>query len=163
MRKFTPLFLTLALFLSACSTPAAEPPEASKIQVDVEKPASPEEILTPGGGEATLATPEANLGLEIDEKAVVFELTGEDFKFMMEGKAAPELRVKEGDTVVINFTSDQGFHDWVLDEFNAATSQVKAKGSTSVTFVAEKKGIFEYYCSVGQHRANGMAGKLIVE
>jgi plastocyanin len=29
--------------------------------------------------------------------------------------------------------------------------------------VADKKGTFEYYCSVGQHRALGMKGKLVVE
>jgi len=34
---------------------------------------------------------------------------------------------------------------------------------TSVTFVADKTGTFEYYCSVGNHRAQGMVGKLIVE
>jgi len=32
-----------------------------------------------------------------------------------------------------------------------------------VTFVADKAGEYEFYCSVGQHRANGMVGKLIVK
>lgn len=34
---------------------------------------------------------------------------------------------------------------------------------TSVTFVADETGTFEYYCSVGNHRGQGMIGKLIVE
>ena len=50
-----------------------------------------------------------------------------------------------------------------LIEFNAATEKVAAGVSSSVEFVADKKGTFEYYCSVGQHRANGMKGKLIVK
>jgi plastocyanin len=64
--------------------------------------------------------------------------------------------------VTVNFTSDQWFHDWVVDEFDAATEKVETWGTTSVTFVADQVGEFEYYCSVGAHRANGMVGMLIV-
>lgn len=92
-----------------------------------------------------------------------FVLTGVNFKFLMEGQEAPELRVKEGDKVRIEFTSTDGFHDWVVDGFNAATERVQTDGSTFVEFVADKKGTFEYYCSVGEHRVNGMVGNLIVE
>jgi nitrite reductase (NO-forming) len=35
--------------------------------------------------------------------------------------------------------------------------------TTSVEFVADKTGTFEYYCSVGAHRAMGMTGSLVVE
>ncbi|HEY5714693.1 MAG TPA: plastocyanin/azurin family copper-binding protein [Candidatus Gracilibacteria bacterium] len=48
-------------------------------------------------------------------------------------------------------------------EFDAATEKVNTDGETSVTFVADKKGTFEFYCSVGSHRTNGMVGTLIVE
>ncbi|MEA2037832.1 MAG: plastocyanin/azurin family copper-binding protein [Nanoarchaeota archaeon] len=92
-----------------------------------------------------------------------YVLTGENFKFLMDGKEAPELRVQEGDRVRIEFTSTDGFHDFVVDEFNAATERVNTDGSTFVEFVADKKGTFEYYCSVGSHRANGMKGNLVVE
>lgn len=92
-----------------------------------------------------------------------FTLTGENFKFLMDGKEAPELKVKVGDTVRIEFTSTSGFHDWVVDEFNAATEKVKDGESTSVEFVADKAGTFEYYCSVGSHRDMGMKGNLVVE
>ncbi|NDK09958.1 multicopper oxidase domain-containing protein [Candidatus Gracilibacteria bacterium] len=74
-----------------------------------------------------------------------------------------EMRVKEGDEVSITFRSVDGFHDWVVDEFDAATEKVETDGETTVTFIADKTGTFEYYCSVGQHRANGMVGTLIVE
>lgn len=93
----------------------------------------------------------------------MFVLTGENFKFFMNGVRNPELRVQEGDKVRIEFTSTKGFHDWRVDEFNAVTVQVKDGGSASVEFVANKKGIFEYYCGIGQHRSMGMKGKLIVE
>ena len=94
----------------------------------------------------------------IDPNAKVFTVSGTNFEFDVK-----EIRVQKGDTVTINFESADGFHDWVLDEFEAATDQVQPGTPTSVTFVAETAGTYEYYCSVGQHRANGMVGTLIVE
>jgi plastocyanin len=74
-----------------------------------------------------------------------------------------EIRVKKGDTVKINFINEEGNHDWVLDEFNARTSQIQGGQTATVQFVADKTGTFEYYCSVGNHRQQGMKGNLIVE
>ena len=79
------------------------------------------------------------------------------------GYSMEEIKVKQGDTVTINLTNSGGLHDWVVDEFDAATEKISEGGNTSVTFVADKKGTFEYYCSVGAHRAQGMVGNLIVE
>ncbi len=92
-----------------------------------------------------------------------FELTGKNFRFMMNGQENQDIKVRLGDIVRINFASTEGLHDWVVDEFNAATERVMAGNSTSVEFVADKKGTFEYYCSIGSHREQGMKGKLIVE
>jgi len=92
-----------------------------------------------------------------------FVLTGINFKFLMNDTESPTITVQEGDTVRIEFTSTQGFHDFVVKEFNASTTKVSDGGSTFVEFVADKKGTFEYYCSVGAHRANGMKGNVIVE
>lgn len=103
-------------------------------------------------------TTSPDLSLEIDPNAVVIDITGKNFEFSQK-----EIRVKKDATVVINFTSTDGFHDWVLDEFSAATAKVSTGGTTSVTFVADKVGTFEYYCSVGTHRTQGMVGKIIVE
>lgn len=99
-----------------------------------------------------------------DQDVKTFRIEGINYRFLMDGEESPELRVKQGDRVRIEFESTQGFHDWVVDEFSAATAQVRpADGITTVEFVADKTGTFEYYCSVGQHRANGMFGNLIVE
>jgi plastocyanin len=87
-----------------------------------------------------------------------FTVTAENFAFSQN-----EIRVKKGDTVKINFTSTDGFHDWVVDEFDAATERVNTGGTTSVEFVASETGEFSYYCSVGSHRQLGMEGMLIVE
>jgi plastocyanin len=118
-----------------------------------------------GQGENINAT--ANVNTETSVNANTSAVTGQTKTFEVKGdnfKYDPsEIRVKEGDTVVINFTNTGGFHDWVLDEFNARTKQLADGGKETVTFVASKKGTFEYYCSVGQHRQMGMKGNLIVE
>lgn len=89
---------------------------------------------------------------------VTVDVSGKNFEF-----SVTEIRVSEGDVVTINFESESGFHDWVVDEFKAASPRVRDGEKTSVTFVADRAGIYEYYCSVGEHRANGMVGTLIVE
>lgn len=74
-----------------------------------------------------------------------------------------EIRVKQGDRVRIVFENTEGFHDFVVDEFNARTKQIPVGQTDTIEFVADKTGSFEYYCSVPGHRQNGMLGQLIVE
>lgn len=95
---------------------------------------------------------------EITPGAVVFDLVGVNFAFSKE-----TLTVPQGAVVTINFRSEDGFHDFVIDEFDAATEQVNPGVETSVTFTASEAGEFEYYCSVGSHREMGMVGTLTVE
>lgn len=92
------------------------------------------------------------------EEQKEFALDASPFTFSVK-----EIRVKQGDRVKITLTNKAGLHDWVLDEFNARTKQLAAGATESVEFTADKKGTFEYYCSVGNHRQQGMVGKLIVE
>lgn len=87
-----------------------------------------------------------------------FNVSGKSFSF-----TPSEIRVKKGDKVKIVFTNSGGFHDWVIDEFNAQTKQIGSGQTDTVEFVADKVGTFEYYCSVGNHRQMGMKGNLIVE
>ncbi|WP_319416951.1 cupredoxin domain-containing protein [Marispirochaeta aestuarii] len=84
-------------------------------------------------------------------------VTNEGFDYMPK-----EIRVKKGDTIRLTYTNGGGFHDWVLDEFDAATRQIPGGRSETIEFVADRSGEFEFYCSVGNHRARGMWGKFIV-
>lgn len=108
----------------------------------------------------TSAEVSADAAIEIDADAPVEVIELDSFNF---GYSQDEIRVAEGTVVTINLTSSDGFHDWVVDEFNAATGKIREGETTSVTFVADAAGTYEYYCSVGAHRANGMVGTLIVE
>ena len=96
-----------------------------------------------------------------DETAEVKEFTivGGNYYYTID-----EIRVKRGNKVRITFSSEEGFHDLVLDEFNVATQRFRpGEGEETVEFVADQAGEFEYYCSVGDHRSRGQVGKLIVE
>jgi plastocyanin len=87
-----------------------------------------------------------------------FTVDGSNFKF-----APATMSVKKGDTVKITFRNTGGFHDLKIDEFKVATKQIQGGASEVITFVADKAGTFEYYCSVGNHRAMGMKGTLTVQ
>ena len=73
-----------------------------------------------------------------------------------------KMTVNKGDTVKITLRNINGNHDLKIDEFNAATRVLKTGETETITFVADKTGTFEYYCSVGNHRAMGMVGTLTV-
>ena len=68
-----------------------------------------------------------------------------------------------GDRVKIVLRNTEGFHDWKVDAFNAATQRINAGTEDIIEFTADTAGTYEYYCSVGDHRAKGMKGTLIVE
>ncbi len=77
--------------------------------------------------------------------------------------APNQMAVNLGDTVTITFTNTQGLHDFTMDEFDVKSKTLEAGQTEEITFVANKKGTFEFYCSIGQHRAMGMVGTLTVQ
>ena len=87
-----------------------------------------------------------------------FTVTGSNFSF-----APNAISVNKGDTVKITFKNANGTHDFKIDEFNVATARIQGGQQETVTFVADKSGSFQYYCSVGTHRQMGMFGTLTVK
>jgi plastocyanin len=71
--------------------------------------------------------------------------------------------VKKGAKAKIVFKNIEGFHDFVIDELNVRTTQLKAGAEEVVEFTPTEVGQFEFYCSVGKHREMGMKGTLTVE
>lgn len=110
---------------------------------------------TPVAVEASpTATPEA----VVAPSTKTFTVVASNFKY-----DTKTIKVKKGDTVKITLKNTEGFHDFVIDEFDVATNQIGAEEEDEVEFEATKTGTFEYYCSVGKHRSMGMVGKLIIE
>jgi len=87
-----------------------------------------------------------------------FTVTAQNYSF-----TPSAITVKKGDKVKITLKNVEGFHDLKLDEFNVATERVSEGQEKTIEFVADKTGTFEYYCSVGNHRAMGMKGTFTVE
>lgn len=130
------------------SASTSQTPESTVPTVAAEQPASSQDV--PPTGEAV-----------VNDAAVAtktFSVSAKNFSF-----TPSEIRVKQGEKVVINFTTASGFHDFVIDELNVKTKQLSDGQTEEIEFVSDKKGTFEYYCSVGNHRKMGMVGKLIVE
>lgn len=83
---------------------------------------------------------------------------GSSFKFV-----PSTLTVSKGDKVKIIFKNTSGIHDFVIDELGIKTPVLQSGNQAEVEFTADKIGEFEYYCSVGNHRAMGMKGTLVVK
>ncbi len=135
MHKFIILAIVLVVFTQGCAWQNSQKAEEN---TQVEQIVQEEQQIQP----------------EVKE----FEVSGNDFAFDVK-----EITVNQGDTVRINFTNSGGFHDLVIDEFNARTKQLADGGKETIEFVANQTGTFEYYCSVGKHRQMGMVGNLIVK
>src|SRR3989338_5851536 len=88
----------------------------------------------------------------------MIDLTAQNFSF-----SKSEIRVKKGEKIELTFEVKEGYHDWTLEGYNVRTKKINAGGEETIEFTANKAGTFEYYCSVGSHRAMGMTGRLIVE
>jgi len=106
-----------------------------------------------GSGQA--ATPSAT-GDNTMQQAITVEAGSYYFKPNV-------IQVKKGEPVKITITNKGGFHDFAIDAFSVKSEMIPSGGSTTVEFTPDKTGSFEFYCSVGNHRAMGMKGTLVVE
>jgi carboxymethylenebutenolidase len=109
-------------------------------------------------GTSTNGTRLGSRGISVHD----IEIDAENYRFLVNGTENPTIRVRVGDIVRIELNSEEGVHDWVLDEFSARTEVVEEGDSDTIEFVADEEGTFEYYCSVGEHREMGMEGNFVV-
>lgn len=105
---------------------------------------------------AKIKTVEKAVNTETSVKT--FNVTGANFRF-----DPATINVKKGDRVRIVFKSLDMQHDLDITELNVDSPVTVAGETSEFEFTADRAGKFEYFCSVGQHRANGMVGTLVVE
>ncbi|MDO8642482.1 MAG: cupredoxin domain-containing protein [Candidatus Woesearchaeota archaeon] len=87
-----------------------------------------------------------------------FTITAQNWEF-----SPATIRVNEGDTVVIHARTIEGIHGLLFPDFNI-NKRLDPGEEVTIEFVADKKGIFPFACSV--YCGNGhtaMNGILIVE
>lgn len=87
-----------------------------------------------------------------------FNILGSNYMF-----SPGVMNAKKGETIRIVFHNIEGLHDFKIDELGVYTEFLEENGTQTVEFEASKVGAFEYYCSVSNHRAMGMVGKLNIE
>lgn len=104
-----------------------------------------------------LGTKTANQGTKSsDAREIVID--SENYHFTPE-----TINVKRGEKIRVVFKSTDGVHDFRVDELNIATATVRSGQEDWIEFTPDKAGTFKFYCSVGNHRAMGMEGTMIVE
>ncbi|MFY9463350.1 MAG: cupredoxin domain-containing protein [Candidatus Sungiibacteriota bacterium] len=116
-------------------------------------PSARNEMPTPPANQQTSQPPIPLAAAAVKE----FIITGKNFSF-----TPSTLTVKKGDTVKITLKNIGGTHDLRIDGFNATTQRIGTGEQDTVTFIADKTGSFEFYCSIGSHRRIGMKGTLTV-
>ncbi len=70
------------------------------------------------------------------------------------------ITAKKGQKIKVVMTSKDMMHDFIIDELGVKLPITKSGETNTVEFTPDKTGTFEFYCSVGQHRAKGQVGKI---
>jgi nitrosocyanin len=116
-------------------------------------------MTSPDAGTSTAASASPSLLFDENDTSVkTFTIDAGSFYYN-----PSTIKVKKGDKVKVVITSKDMMHNFIIDEYNVKSPITKAGETSTVEFVADKTGTFEYYCGVGQHRAHGQVGKLVVE
>jgi plastocyanin len=155
MKRLIPFALAFVLVGQGCLKPAA--PEATPSTPSATAPAAEDAAMDDHEMEGEPASGITDGSAEMNDGVAVFKISGKNFSY-----SPNRITVKKGQKIRIEFTSESGFHDLVIDEFKASTMRVNTGGNANVEFTPTEAGTFEFYCSVGQHRANGMVGTLVV-
>lgn len=106
-------------------------------------------------------------GVEFQTSSINGTLNGNVREFNVSGSNymySPGLmRAKKGETIKIIFHNIEGLHDFKIDQLKVASQLLEENDTHTVTFTASEAGAFEYYCSVTNHKALGMVGKITIE
>ena len=74
-----------------------------------------------------------------------------------------DLTAKAGKVTITMANPSDTPHNVVIDADGATAGKTVGKGEDSVASADLKAGEYTFYCAVGNHRAEGMEGKLTVE
>lgn len=106
-----------------------------------------------GDSSNSTQTPQADSSSSSEEIMVM----GSSFKF-----EPSQINAKVGETVKIRFMNTSGTHNLTIDGLNVTTKTLASGQEEVVEFTPDRAGTFQFYCSVGSHREQGMVGTLTV-
>ena len=106
---------------------------------------------------ATEPVTEEREGEAMEAREIVVE--GSEFSF-----SPSSITVNAGEKVKLTFNNVGNFpHNFTVQGLGVATRTIGAGQSDTVEFTVEESGTLTFFCSVGNHRAQGMEGTLAVE
>ncbi len=95
----------------------------------------------------------------IDANATRLEVTARNVAF-----TPPDLRVRAGETVVLEFTNgDPIFHDWEVEGLANVDAGARPGQMQRIRFTIDTPGTYVVECTVEGHAEAGMVGTLVVE
>lgn len=98
---------------------------------------------------------------ETELSNVSLDISMDNFSF-----STTQINAKPGDVVEVFLVTSEGNHDFVLDELGVKSSVLASGETETIRFTVPESAAgqtYEFYCSVGNHRALGMVGTLVVE
>ncbi|MDH5532983.1 MAG: cupredoxin domain-containing protein [Candidatus Pacebacteria bacterium] len=104
----------------------------------------------------------------VDDSEAMMKKEGRAISMEMGGfyYAPNVIEAEAGETITVTVKNVKGFHDFVIDELDVATEQVNEGETVTATFTIPEDASgteYEFYCSVGNHKAQGMVGTLMVK
>ena len=143
-------------YFYAQSVPATGMQDTS-MNMDTDRDAN----MDPMPMDSTGTSPDVNIGADGSvSTGEVHEITVANQGMTFNPK---NLTVNKGERVRITFNNTGGTHDFRVEGYDVGTEVISGGESETFEFVADEAGDFEFYCSVGNHRALGMKGTLTVE
>jgi len=187
MSKLLAILGVLVLVGAGCPSEPPQPtsreitPAPEEAQVMQEEPSSEEETAGSGGlqAKATIKAEGSTTDIDVGGGATLTTEASEEDEgvtdVVLGGSIAQTINMeatnyafspktitaKAGDRIKVVFSKNSGFHTLVIDEIDLKTT---IKQGENLTFtVPSKPGSYAFYCDVGNHRAMGMEGTLIVK
>ena len=96
------------------------------------------------------------------------DFTGETIRVTVEATEfsfdPDRITVEKGDKLIVTFKNNGDIsHNFGIPSFNVWTDTIEPGEKDTITFIANKRGTFTFYCSVQGHKEAGMEGELEVE
>lgn len=159
MKKTLFAFLfVLPLTLAACNSQEAPTDETTDTS-EMEDSMDMDDATT---DDAMDTSEENEMMDDMDETAVEADYTLDMSNFAFEPN---RIEMAAGETITVKLVNVQGTHDFVIDEL-AVDSDTLRQGDermVEITAPADAAGQeYVFYCSIGEHRENGMEGTLVI-